>query len=143
MKIQTLLNEDATMVASPATSLKYSDLNTLQIRTLQRIADGLVDVDSANDKEYDIIADLHDLGLLDDDYALTQRGQNAVAISKKLGGSSELMDAKRRQERMGQEAGDVVDDVEVEVGDEVPPEEEGDEEFNFDIGTRSATRFAM
>ncbi len=147
MHIQTLLNEEFAP-AAPAVSVRYDDLSTQQVRTLQRIADGVIDVDSADEKEYDIIADLHELGLLDDEYALTKRGLAAVQIAKKLGGSAEVLQAQRRQAKLdnGPAANDDIElDVDAGVvdGDELPPVEDEDE-YEFDVNAgRPQTRFAM
>lgn len=104
MKIQNLLNEDfGTAPAVPKRPvLRLRDLNTLQVRTLLRISKGEVDVDSASDKEYEIISDLHDLGLLDDEYQLSNSGRKAVTVINQQGGSSELVDARRRAEKLKQ-----------------------------------------
>lgn len=140
MKIQNILAEDfGGAPAAPATpSIKFKDLNTLQVRTLQRMADGQVDVDSANENEYDIMADLVELGLLDQEYQLTKAGQNAVAIAKKIGGSAELLDARKKQQAMSNfdRTGAAPDDVEVDgvEFDDADGEPEEEDEFKFDLG---------
>lgn len=98
MHIQDILNEDFKSNSS-VPSIRFNDLNTLQVRTLLRLADGEVDIESASDSEYDVMADLADMGLLDDEYNLNERGQKAVAIAKKLGGSAEVADARARQRK--------------------------------------------
>lgn len=50
-----------------APKISVSDLNSLQMRTLKRLHDGIVDLDSASDKESEIIMDLIELGLVDVD----------------------------------------------------------------------------
>lgn len=44
-----------------------NELDTLQLRTYNRIKGGEVDLDTADEKELDIIFDLIDLGVLDQD----------------------------------------------------------------------------
>lgn len=150
MKIQTILNEDFAPAAKPR-GILFSDLNTLQVRTLQRLANGEVDVDNASDNEYDIMSDLAELGLLDQDYALTQLGSKAVAIAKKLGGSAELLAARKRQEKLGAIDKDekaMAADVQADMNgpgyngapslpDEVDAE---DDEFDFDLDQKQSPR---
>lgn len=116
MKIQTILNEDFSQdmdagsvgdTQPPATSvpkLRFNDLSTVQVGTLQRIANGSIDVDSASESDYDTMTELADLGLLDQEYQLNDRGAKVVAIAKKMGGSSELLAARAKQAKLGQSA---------------------------------------
>lgn len=145
MRIQVLLNEEA----FPTTSISFGDLNTLQVRTLLRLADGSVDIDTASEKEYDIMSDLYDLGLLDQEYNLSERGQKAVAIAQKRGGSAEVQDAKRRQERLanfdrnnGSVGSNEVDDIEIQDGKALLSPDEGDDfEFELDDDDTLPPRF--
>jgi len=132
MKIQTILSENFNAMAQ-AQGIKFSDLNTLQVRTLQRIANGEVDVETAEEREYDIMADLAEMGLLDQEYAMTERGMKAVAIAKKLGGSSELLAAKRRGEKMGAPNADNPELPPVEGEDDVAGMGGEEDEFSFDM----------
>jgi hypothetical protein len=150
MNIQNILSEDfqAQVAATPAPKIKFSDLDTLQVRVLQKIADGSLDVDTAKDSEYDIMADLAELGLLDQEYQLTKAGQKAVAIAQKLGGSAELLAARKKQQSMDTFDRDGVPALDVEVGDTVdddalPGDEEveDEDEFNFNLGQRGRTEF--
>jgi hypothetical protein len=150
MNIQNILSEDfqAQVAATPAPKIKFSDLDTLQVRVLQKIADGSLDVDTAKDSEYDIMADLAELGLLDQDYQLTKAAQKAVAIAQKLGGSAELLAARKKQQSMDTFDRDGVPALDVEVGDTVdddalPGDEEveDEDEFNFNLGQRGRTEF--
>jgi len=78
MKILDVLireNFDGSRVAVP--TMAVSDLNSLQLRTLGRLRDGVVDMESASDKEMDIIMDLIDLGLVDHDGNVTDAGNEA------------------------------------------------------------------
>lgn len=137
MRIQTLLNEDFAPDA-PASALSFNDLNTLQVRTLQRIASGEVDVDTADEKEYDIMADLAELGLLDDEYALSERGAKAVAIAKRLGGSAEVVAARRKQGKLDafdasgeQYDPDADDDLPLQGSQGIGGDEFGEDEYAF------------
>jgi hypothetical protein len=150
MKIQNILSEDfqAQVASTPAPKIKFSDLNTLQVRLLQKIADGSLDLDTIKDSDYDILVDLQALGLLDDDYQLTKAGQKAVAIAQKLGGSAELLAARKKQQSMDTFDRDGVPALDVEVGDTVdddalPGDEEveDEDEFNFNLGQRGRTEF--
>ncbi len=137
MQIQQLISEDFSPEAAPAArpQLRLRDLNTLQRRTLQRLANGQVDVDSASDAEFEIINDLYQLGLLDQAYQLTKAGAKAVEIIKKLN-AQEIEAARGRQSARDQfdaSKGATVTDVEVpDVGPEagVPDEED---EFDFSV----------
>ena len=70
-------NEEVRGFSAPKISV--SDLNSLQLRTLNRLKDGVVDLDSASDKELEIIMDLIDLGLVDADGNVTDSGLEANA----------------------------------------------------------------
>lgn len=103
MKIQNILSEDfQAQTATAAPKIKFSDLDTLQVRVLQRMADGILNVDNAKESEYDIMADLAELGLLDQEYELTKAGQKAVSIAKQVGGSAELLAARKKQQSLNQ-----------------------------------------
>lgn len=143
MKIQNILNEDfgTQIAATAAPKIKFSDLDTLQVRVLQKLADGSLDVDSAKDSEYDIMADLAELGLLDGEYQLTKAGQKAVAIAQKLGGSAELLAAQKKQQSMNNFDRGAADVGEVPAEDGFddldPVGDEGEEdEFEFNLGQR-------
>lgn len=60
-----------------APKISVSDLNSLQLRTLNRLRDGIIDMESASDKEMDIIIDLIEIGLVDADGNVTDAGQEA------------------------------------------------------------------
>lgn len=150
MKIQNILSEDfqAQVAATPAPKIKFSDLNSLQVGILQRMADGSVTVDNATDKQYDIMADLAELGLLDQEYQLTKAGQKAVAIAQKLGGSAELLAARKKQQSMDTFDRNGVPALDVEVDDTdddnaLPGDEEveDEDEFNFNLDQRGRTEF--
>lgn len=72
MKILNLLIKenfefDDSGKAFSAPKISVSELDSLQMRTLKRLRDGVVDLESASDKELDIIMDLIELGLVDVD----------------------------------------------------------------------------
>lgn len=72
MKILNLLVKenfefDGSGKAYSAPKISVSELDSLQMRTLKRLRDGVVDLESASDKELDIIMDLIELGLVDVD----------------------------------------------------------------------------
>lgn len=64
-------------VSTSRPTIAVSDLNSLQLRTLNRLKDGVVDIDSASDKELDVIMDLIDIGLVDTDGNVTDAGLEA------------------------------------------------------------------
>ena len=72
MDIRNILNEEFD-------SLSRSELTSLQLRTLNRLNDGTVDLDSASDREADLIMELIDLGLVDDNGQLTDAGMAALS----------------------------------------------------------------
>ena len=84
MKISDILvkenfdfGDDADVKGFSAPTISVSDLNSLQLRTLNRLKDGVVDLDSASDKELEIIMDLIDLGLVDAEGNVTDAGTEA------------------------------------------------------------------
>jgi hypothetical protein len=151
MNIQNILSEDfqAQVASTPAPKIKFSDLDTLQVRVLQKLADGSLDVDTAKDSEYNIMADLAELGLLDQEYQLTKAGQKAVAIAQKLGGSAELLAARKKQQSMNNFGRDGAPPVDVDAEDDIaaadglPADDEVDDEdeFEFNLGQRGRTAF--
>lgn len=145
MQIQNLIAEDfSPEAAAPKPQLRLRDLNSLQRRTLQRLADGVVDVDSASEAEFEIISDLYQLGLLDDEYQVTKAGAKAVEIIKRLH-TQEIDAARGRQDardRFDASKGASVTDVDVPDvgGDTVVPDE--DDEFDFSVDTAARPRLA-
>ncbi len=81
MLIQQLLSENFTPEAS-FKKLRLADLNSLQRRTLQKLAAGTIDVDSANDQEVEDISGLYSMGLLDDEYNINNIGLKALELIK-------------------------------------------------------------
>lgn len=82
MKILNLLIKenfefDDSGKAFTAPAISVSELNSLQLRTLKRLRDGLVDLDSASDKELEIIMDLIEIGLVDVDGNVNGSGDEA------------------------------------------------------------------
>ena len=63
-----------------AGAMSVSDLNSLQIRTLKRLSTGAVDIETASNKEVDLIMELIELGLVDNDGELTPSGQEAIEV---------------------------------------------------------------
>lgn len=133
MKIQNILEDVNPMAVGgeqaptlqQSVKIRYSDLSTPEVRSLLRIADGLVDIETASEKEFDILTDLQEKGLLDSEFALTPVGINAVKKAKEFGGSAEVVRAKRRQAKLDSGKADQFDLPAVEDGD--------DEEFSFDL----------
>lgn len=70
--------DDGDVTGFTAPKISVSDLNSLQLRTLNRVKTGQVDIETASDKELDIIMDLIELGLIDDDGNVTDAGNEAV-----------------------------------------------------------------
>lgn len=88
MKIQELLitenfdfdtdSDFDTGTGFKAPKISVADLNSLQLNTLNRLKDGRVSIDSASEKELDIIMDLIDIGLVDADGNVTDSGEEAA-----------------------------------------------------------------
>lgn len=74
MKILNILSED--LAASHLTS--QNTLNSLELRTLKRLDNGVVDVDTASERELDLILQLIDMGLVNADGELTDGGKEAI-----------------------------------------------------------------
>ncbi len=84
--------DDAEVKGFSAPKISVSDLNSLQLRTLNRLKDGVVDLDTASDKELEIIMDLIDLGLVDADGNVTDAGTEASEkpdLNVQFGGKDE------------------------------------------------------
>lgn len=103
-------------------NVTLADLNSLQLRTLNRIANGAVTVDTASDREFEVMEDLHALGLLNDEYELSDAG-NAVLNTTP---ESEPLSSSMR------------DDVDSETADDeiVDDEFEELEDFSNDVNLR-------
>lgn len=69
-------SDNATGFKAPAISV--SDLNSLQLRTLNRLKTNTIDLEHASDKELGIIMDLIDIGLVDSDGNVTDAGREAA-----------------------------------------------------------------
>ena len=141
MRIQNLLSENYTPAAPEPIKLTFRDLNSLQVGLLLKIANGEVDVDSANEKQFDIMSDMVEMGLLTRDYDLSPSGAKAVEIAQKTGGSAELADVRRRQDALRQndatdprgniQPADVDSMVDSPEVDDPYEEVDDDDEFDF------------
>lgn len=103
--------------------LSVSDLNSLQVRTLKRLRDGVIDMDTVSDKEFDIVMDLIDMGLVDSDGNVTVSGTDVsdkpVATRTAIGGEDDELSV------------DGVDDGENDLEDTI----------DFDIGKTRSTDY--
>lgn len=64
---------------APQIDVSLENLTSLQVRTLNRISSGLVTIDTASDKEFEIMQELEGLGLLDSEYDLSELGNNVLS----------------------------------------------------------------
>lgn len=72
MKILNILSEDFT------SNISRMALNSLELRTLNRLDKGVVDIETASKRELDTILVLVDMGLVDTDGNLTDGGREAI-----------------------------------------------------------------
>lgn len=94
-----------------------ADLNTLQLRTLKRIAGGAVTVDTASDREFEVMDDLHAMGVLDDEYELSEIGHG-------------LLNAKSEPESLSSSMNDK-DTIDADHVDDIAPDDEFEEIEDF------------
>lgn len=101
MRIQQVLNEslndplddfaddrEPVNYEAPSIDVSLEDLTSLQVRTLNRISNGLVTVDTASDKEFEIMQELEGLGLLDSEYEISELGTSVLSGAKDAGVTS-------------------------------------------------------
>lgn len=103
-----------------APAISVSDLNSLQLRTLKRVDSGLVDIESANEKELDIILDLIDLGLIDEEGNLTDAGRQAIESDTATSSNDNAMNSDKEREDQDIDGDDTsfVDDDEYDDDDQ-------------------------
>lgn len=77
---ETEVGDASDVTPFKAPKISVSDLDSLQLNTLHRLRDGRVTIDSANDRELDIIMDLIEIGLVDADGNITDSGQEAGEV---------------------------------------------------------------
>lgn len=135
MQIQNILSEDFTPEVAPRPQLRLRDLSPAQRRTLVRVADGVVDVDSANEAEFEVISDLYSLGLLDDEYQATKMGIKAVDVIKQLN-AQEIEAARNRDSARANFKPDDVEPAALDtmgVSDDSVPDPDDEDEFDFSV----------
>jgi hypothetical protein len=133
MRIEQVLNEslndpldqlaserEPVEYTAPSIDVSLEDLTSLQVRTLNRISNGLVTVDTASDKEFEIMQELEGLGLLDSEYEISELGTNVLSGAKDAGVTSTQSSVS-----------DAMVDVDLE-DDELPEDDDEFEELDQD-----------
>lgn len=92
MQLKTVLKENA--------MLTFRDLSSFQIAMVKKIADGNFDLDNLMPKDWAIMDQLQDLGLIDAQYNLTPVGSRAAELGKKFG-STDLRRARETDKMLG------------------------------------------
>lgn len=77
-----LINLFEAMSSVSTVNISPNELDTLQLRTYNRIKDGKVSLDNADERELNIILDLIDLGVLDIDGNIVDIVDNESPTSK-------------------------------------------------------------
>lgn len=124
--------DDAEVKGFSAPKISVSDLNTLQLRTLNRLKNGVVDLDSASDKELEIIMDLIDLGLVDVDGNVT----DATDVTDVTGTGTKASEKPESNVQFGGEDDEELDLSSIEDDDF---EDYGNDDIDFNIGMNRNT----
>lgn len=98
-------------ILAKAPTISVADLNTLQVRTLERLKNGEVTIDTASEKEFEIIQDLIELGVVDDDGNVVAQDSGEDESTYRTSDTSEYDDIEGLDSS--------VDDEEVDDPDEI------------------------
>lgn len=82
-------------------SFSVNDLTIGQVSVIKRLSNGSLNVETASDKDLEVINDLTDLEILDDDVEFTELGNKIVSIITKNGGSAQTKIAGMRDRKLG------------------------------------------
>lgn len=137
MRIQVLLNEES----MPTRSVSFDQLTDEQVYLLKKINSGRLDIETLEFEKLSSLDDLRDLGLIDDDYNLTERGTKAMAISR-IHDQRNLDSVRQKQagvrdfDRRNSSDGfsDSDHDMGIADGKNLLPRRKEDDEFEFDFG---------
>lgn len=127
--------DDAEVKGFSAPKISVSDLNTLQLRTLNRLKNGVVDLDSASDKELEIIMDLIDLGLVDVDGNVTDDTDDTDDTDVTDTGTK----ASEKPESNVQFGGEDEEELDLSSIEDDDFEDYGNDDIDFNIGMNRNT----
>lgn len=137
MRIQVLLNEES----MPEREVTFEHLTPEQVHLLKKINSGRLDFEALDYEGVNNLGELSNLGLIDDEYELTERGMKAVAISRIH--DQRNLDAARQKQSGSRDfdrnnSGDAYSnpdfDMGVQNGKTLLPRSEEDDEFEFEFG---------
>ena len=117
MKLKAILQEEGAV-------LTYNMLNSLQRSVVRKIADGRLNLDNLTPAQWQVVDSVQDLGLVNSDYTLTDKGVAAAHLHKKYG-SPEAKRAGVRDRKLGRTGGMAQRFTGSEEGDDVPETEAG------------------
>lgn len=127
MKITTLLEN-----MNPASSVMFSDLSPEQIGVILKLNSGEIDMDSADERQFDVMTELRGMGVIDAEWNLSREGRAAAQHAEQNGGSHDLQKARERSGSGGGSDEFGVDEFEVNLGPAGGVDEfEEEEEFKF------------
>jgi len=111
-------------------NILFSDITPEQIGVILKLNSGEIDIDSADERQFDVMTELRGMGIIDQDWNLSREGRAAAIHAEKNGGSHELQKARDRSNAAPAEFGE--DEFEVNLGPAGGEEfEEEEEEFKF------------
>lgn len=91
MKITTLLEN-----VFPQTDISFNDLTPEQVGVILKLASGEIDVDTADERQFDVMRDLRGIGIVDQEWGLSREGLAAARYAQENGGSADLQAARER-----------------------------------------------
>lgn len=114
MKLNAVLKEDGAVRT-------FRDLEPFQVAMIKKMAKGGVDFENLSPNNWATVYQLQDLGLLDQQFGLTDKGARANEIASKIGGT-DLRRARVRDQKLGRTGAPAqrytdVDDGEEEVSE--------------------------
>ncbi len=126
MHIKTLLEN---MSVNPG-AIEFEDITPEQIGVLLKLHNGDIDIDSADERQFDVMTELRGMGILDPEWNLSREGRAAAIHAAQNGGSHDLQKAR---DRSAAPVDAQVDTFDIDLGggpDDIAGEEE-EEEFTF------------
>jgi hypothetical protein len=125
MKIKTLLEN------MRPSEIMFSDITPEQIGVLIKLNSGEIDIDSADERQFDVMTDLRGMGIIDQEWNLTREGRAAAMHAEKNGGSHDLQKARERSGAAPSEFGEEEFEVNLGPAGGMDDFEEEEEEFDF------------
>lgn len=117
MKLNAVLKEDGAVRT-------FRDLEPFQVAMIKKLAKGNVDFENLSPNNWATVYQLQDLGLVDQQFGLTNTGVRANEIASRIGGT-DLRRARTRDQMLGRTGGPAQRYTDTDDGEEETTEPGG------------------